>query len=98
MDRNQQIKTYRRDLLNPLKKPVFTERSVSLSDGGKKCVKASYNFDLRSQIFESVAMEAKKLLADDKRKTWSGETFCFLGKRLLSIFKLCTSNNLLFFL
>ena len=32
-----------------------------------------------------------------KRKTLSGETFCFLEKRLLSIFKFCASSHLLFF-
>ena len=32
------------------------------------------------------------------RKTLSGEIFCFLGTRLLSIFKLCASSNFLFFL
>ena len=31
------------------------------------------------------------------RKTLSGETFCFLEKRLLSICKFCASSNLLFF-
>ena len=31
------------------------------------------------------------------RKTLSGETFCFLEKRWLSIFKFCASSNLLFF-
>ena len=31
------------------------------------------------------------------RKTSSGEIFCFLGKRLLSIFKLCASSNFLFY-
>ena len=30
------------------------------------------------------------------RKTLSGETFCSLEKRLLSIFKFCASSNLLF--
>ena len=33
-----------------------------------------------------------------KRKTLSGETFCFLEKRLLSVFKFCASSNLLFLL
>ena len=33
-----------------------------------------------------------------KRKTLTGETFSFLEKRLLSIFKFCASSNLLFFL
>ena len=28
------------------------------------------------------------------RKTLSGKTFCFLEKRLLSIFKFCSSRNL----
>ena len=32
-----------------------------------------------------------------KRKTFSGKSFCFLEKRILSIFKLCTSSNLLLF-
>ena len=31
------------------------------------------------------------------RKTLSGETFCSLEKRLLSICKFCASSNLLFF-
>ena len=31
------------------------------------------------------------------RKTLSGETFCFLEKRLLSICKFCASSNFLFF-
>ena len=31
------------------------------------------------------------------RKTLSGEKFCFLEECLLSIFKFCTSSNLLFF-
>ena len=32
------------------------------------------------------------------RQTLSFQTFCFLGKRLLSLFKFCASINLLFFI
>ena len=31
------------------------------------------------------------------RRTWSGGTFCFLKKRLLSLFKFFASSNLLYF-
>ena len=68
MDRNQQTKTYRRDLLSPLKKPLFTERFVSLSDGGKKCVKASYNFDLRSQDFEKRGNGSEEIACRRQKK------------------------------
>ena len=51
-------------------------------------------------LLQSAAMVAKKLPVDDKitacvkHVSW---LFCFLEKRLLSIFKFCASSNLLFF-
>ena len=36
MDRNQPITTYRRNLLNPIKKAVFPERSIRVNDGDEK--------------------------------------------------------------
>ena len=61
-------------------------------------------------LLRSAAMVAKKLLVDEKqiclpcvicnvlnRKTLGGETFCFLKKRFLYIFKFCQLSNLLFF-
>ena len=53
-------------------------------------------------------MVVKKLLVDDKIQacvnkyvswllSFSGKSFYFLEKRILSIFKLCTSSNLLLF-
>ena len=102
---------YRHDLMNPLKKKrVFPERSARVNDGGEKCKHWLFFLLEVVILLPSEVMIGKKLLVYNKRtaclgviwkvsnrKTLSGETFCFLEKCLLSIFKFDALSNLFFF-
>ena len=72
MDRNQPIVTYRRDLLNQLKKTY-----ISAMVAKKLLVE-----DKITAWVKQVCLPGKV----SNRKTLFGETFCFLEKRSLSIF------------
>ena len=119
MYRNQPIRTYRRDLLYPLKEALVFLRGPLDWVTEVKNVNVSCNFDLRSHFNanhgngrEEIACRWKKkkqrvkqnkyfswvLCKVSNRKTLSGEIFCFLGKRLPWIYKLCASSNFLLLL
>ena len=65
MKRNQQpITTFRRDLLNLLKKPMFPERSIRVLREAKNAFVSDF-FDLQSVVIAKQAMVVKKLLVDE---------------------------------
>ena len=118
MDQNQPITTYRRDLLNRLKKSLCFLRGqfnrVS-TEGENENIR--HIFDLRVHVFAKCGNGRKEIagrwqnnvqLVSDicpgallkckvlYRKILSGETLCFLEKRLLSLLKFCAMSKLLF--
>ena len=108
MDRNQPITTYMTSWIR-WRKSVFSERSVRVSDGGRKRKRWLYwrshviakHSNGRDEIvgkwqnnsFCLTNMSLCVICYVSNRNTLSGETFCILEKCLPSIFELFWNNS-----